>query len=49
MKILQSNEQQFSSIIRQACGDKKYTEYTGLAIQVAYEVFWHSGETLSFR
>ena len=36
-------------MIRQACDDEKYAEHTGLAIQVAYEVLWHSGETLSFR
>ncbi|KAF8258064.1 hypothetical protein EI94DRAFT_1835233 [Lactarius quietus] len=30
-------------MIRQVCRDKKYAEYTGLAIRVAYEVYWYSG------
>ena len=46
--IHESKGNQFTSMIRQLCSDKKYAEHTGLAIQVAYEVFWHSGKILSF-
>jgi hypothetical protein len=48
MTIREKNGHQFSLMIQQACSDIKY-EHTGLAIQVAYEVFWHSGETRCFR
>jgi hypothetical protein len=47
--IQRSNGNQFSSMIRQVCDNKKYAEHTGQAIRTAYEVFWHSGEILSFR
>ena len=36
-------------MIRQVFDNKNYVEHTGPAIQVAYEVFWHSSEILYFR
>jgi hypothetical protein len=45
--IRQHNRRQFSSMLQQVCNNKN-AEYTGLAIRVAYEVFWHSGESQSF-
>ena len=47
--IQKSNGNQFTSMIRQVCSDKEYAKHFGLAIQVVYEAFWHSGEILSFR
>ena len=46
--IRQNNRLQFSSMLLQVCSDRKYAEYTGLAIRVAYEVFWHAGKRLPF-
>ncbi len=48
MTIEQNNRRQFSLMLQQVCSDSKYAEYTGLAIRVAYEMFWHSGERQSF-
>ncbi|KAN0129057.1 Uncharacterized alpha/beta hydrolase domain (DUF2235) domain containing protein [Lactarius tabidus] len=50
MMIQMGNGYQFSSMIRQVCGDdKKYADHTGSAIRVAYEVFWHSDVDLYDR
>ena len=46
--IQKNNGNQFASMIRQVFDNKKYAELTGLAIQVAYEVFWRSGEYYRF-
>jgi hypothetical protein len=36
-------------MIKQVCNNNKYADFTGLAIRVAYEVFWYSGERQSYR
>jgi hypothetical protein len=41
-------DSQFSSMLQQVYRNEKYAEYDDLAMTVAYQVFWHSGERQSF-